>query len=83
MPTPSLSPNGDKRSEVGSNFNSGRRDKCKETANPKSDTLIDLILKKLELEEEQCGEKEKEAESIERQEIYADKLTNSVGTHLS
>src|SRR5437762_8875326 len=48
MPTPSVSPNnGDERSEVGSNFNSGRKNKCKGTANPKSEALIDLMLKKL------------------------------------
>jgi len=82
MPTPSVSPNnGDERSEVGSNFNSGRKNKRKGTANPKSEALIDLMLKKLELEEEQCKKKEiKEAEHVERQEIRADKLINIMET---
>jgi len=70
------SPNGDERSEGGSStFNSGRKNKHKGTAKPNSEALVELMLKKLELEEEEREEKKtKEAERIGRQEICADKL---------
>ena len=82
MPTPSPSPNGDERSEGGSStFNSKGGNKHKGTAKPNSEALVELLLKKLELEEEEHKEKEtKEAECIERQEICADKLIGIMET---
>ena len=82
MPTPTPSPNGDERSEGGSStFNSGRKNKCKGTAKTNSEALVELMLKKLELEEEERKEKEtKEADRIERQEIHADKLIGIMET---
>ena len=83
MPTPTTSPNGDERSEgESSTFNSGRKNKRKGTAKSNSEALVELMLKKLELEEEeQHEEKEtKEAECIERQEIRANKLIGIMET---
>ena len=86
-PTPSLSTNNDDNSEAGSSFNSGKKSKRK-IANPKSEALVDLMLKKLELEEEQREEKEekeaeqhkKEDQRAERQEMRAEKLVNIMET---
>src|SRR5947199_6879620 len=67
MPTPTPSPNGDERSEGGSStFNSGRKNKRKGTVKSNSEALIELMLKKLELEEEREEKEIKEAERIER-----------------
>ena len=70
--SPSLSPNDD-ISEVSSSFNSGKRNKSKTPA-VKSETLVDLMLNKLELEITQRGERElKEAEQYAKDEQQAER----------
>jgi hypothetical protein len=90
--TPSPSPNDD-ISDIGSTFNSGKKNKSKTAA--KSETLVNLMLNKLELEDAQREEKElKEAQQYvkdeqravndekraERQEKRADDLVNIMKT---
>ena len=84
--SPSPTPNDD-ISDMGSSFNSGKKNKSKTPA-VKSETLVDLMLNKLELEDTQREERElKEAEQhvkdeqwAERQERRAEELVNIMKT---
>ena len=92
--TSSPSPNNGDISDVGSCFNSGRKNKRKLT-DTKTEILVDVMLKKLELEEDKKEEEEqKEAQQeaqeleraeqremrAERQEARAEKLVNIMET---
>ena len=80
------SPNDD-ASEMGSSFNSERKTKWK-MATMQSEALVDLIVKKMELEKETREEKKvkeakqraKEEQHAERQEMCAEKLVNIMET---
>jgi hypothetical protein len=84
--TPSPSPNDD-ISDIGSAFNSGKKNKSKTPA-AKSETLVNLMLNKLELEDAQREERElkeaqrnvKDEQRAERQEKRAEDLVNIMKT---
>jgi len=84
--SPSPSPNDD-ISDGGSSFNSGKKNKSKTPA-VKSETLVDLMLNKLQLEDAQREERElketeqhaKDEERADRQERRAEELVNIMKT---
>ena len=75
--SPSPTPNDD-ISDMGSSFNSGKKNKSKTPA-VKSETLVDLMLNKLELEDAQREERElKEAEQHVKEEQWAERQERCV-----